>query len=447
MKFLIKNKTFLFALLLIFLFSYSPIIALTQQERQNLIYQIQQQILQLQAQLQAQNQLQNQTSVWCYDFNFNLSIGDSGLEVYNLKTALNKEGFLDASLINYNFDLNTYNAVVKFQEKYKSDILSPHKLKNGTGKVASSTRAKLNKIFSCSQLSGCNPSWACTEWSNCKNDKQTRRCTDSNNCKILLGKPQETQTCSVASVSILGNNIDKKLSVDYGDSIQISWSGNNIFSCSASGNWQGVKNILGVESSGFLDSSKVYNISCKDSSGEVVSDSLIVEVIMPEVEIKVNKKENSTDIFVGNYVDIEWNARGVKSCWAFGDWSGNKGLSGSELTGYLNSVKKYVYGISCISNKGTIIKKVDVNVENAVVDLKVNNLDANVSIEYNKSVNLKWTTSGVKSCIGLGDWQGTKKTSGSETIKNITGSKFYILECIDNLGNKISDSVSISTIW
>ncbi len=42
----------------------------------------------------------------------------------------------------------------------------------------------------------CVQNWQCTAWTACENSKQTRTCTDSNNCGVATNKPIETQSCS-----------------------------------------------------------------------------------------------------------------------------------------------------------------------------------------------------------------------------------------------------------
>lgn len=43
----------------------------------------------------------------------------------------------------------------------------------------------------------CTPSWNCDSWSSCTNGKQSRTCTDVNNCGTYSGKPATSQICSV----------------------------------------------------------------------------------------------------------------------------------------------------------------------------------------------------------------------------------------------------------
>jgi len=118
---------------------------------QALIAQLQAQIAQLQVQLRALIVQQQSGQTWCYTFNKNLKIDDSGPEIDMLATALSKEGLFSTARTYPNFDEYIASAVVQFQEKYASEILAPYNLKHGTGYVGPSTRAKLNKLYGCNQ--------------------------------------------------------------------------------------------------------------------------------------------------------------------------------------------------------------------------------------------------------------------------------------------------------
>ncbi|MDP3734821.1 MAG: PKD domain-containing protein [bacterium] len=84
---------------------------------------------------------------WCHTFNTNLSIGSGSDEVAHLIVALRKEKF-DVGDTDF-YDETIASAVTGFQEKYRSEILAPAGLKNGTGYVGGRTRAKLNTLYNC----------------------------------------------------------------------------------------------------------------------------------------------------------------------------------------------------------------------------------------------------------------------------------------------------------
>jgi len=169
------------------------------------IKQLQNQILLLQKQLA---DIQVVPSEWCHDFNVNLRIGDSGAEVTALQTALSKEG-LYTTEVTGTFDEYTASAVVAFQEKYASGILTPWRLAHGTGYVGSTTRTKLNQIYGCTAVVPITPTCQTLWWYN--NDhqycQQSQFCGDfmyaglytfktETECKTSLGEKSATCTDS-----------------------------------------------------------------------------------------------------------------------------------------------------------------------------------------------------------------------------------------------------------
>src|SRR3989344_4094958 len=84
---------------------------------------------------------------FCFNWNRNLRVEDVGEDVSALHRALALEGL--SNLTGRDFTEDTAGAVVSFQEKYAREILTPNGLRNGTGYVGASTRAKLNTLYAC----------------------------------------------------------------------------------------------------------------------------------------------------------------------------------------------------------------------------------------------------------------------------------------------------------
>ena len=151
----IKKLLFIIVFLGVFLITPFFVSAATIEELQAQIAALLKQISQLQVQIA---QIQGQTTaVWCHDFNVNLKIGDYGgkdSDVAYLIGALEKEGLLPLGTGGtagggVSITEKIASAVSGFQQKYKSEILTPLGLQYGTGYVGTATRAKLNKLYGC----------------------------------------------------------------------------------------------------------------------------------------------------------------------------------------------------------------------------------------------------------------------------------------------------------
>ncbi len=102
---------------------------------------IQQQVTSLQNRLA---EIRQEASEFYY-FSRNLKFGDYGIEVKKLQECLKMDKTIyPEGLVTGYFGNLTRQAVIRFQEKYAEEILTPWNIKHGTGFVGPTTRAKLN---------------------------------------------------------------------------------------------------------------------------------------------------------------------------------------------------------------------------------------------------------------------------------------------------------------
>jgi peptide/nickel transport system substrate-binding protein len=82
-----------------------------------------------------------------FKFTKNLEFGDKGNEVEKLQKCLAKfsDIYPSGEITGY-FGKQTREAVIKFQEKYRKDVLDPWNFSKGTGIVSKTTRKKLNEV-------------------------------------------------------------------------------------------------------------------------------------------------------------------------------------------------------------------------------------------------------------------------------------------------------------
>ncbi len=88
--------------------------------------------------------------------------------------------------------------------------------------------------------------------------------------------------------------------------------------------------------------------------------------------------------------------------------------------------------------------QIRVNARRPTVDLKANGSDGPITISYNTSATLSWTSTDANTCNASNGWTGSKApTGGSESTGNLTSSRTYDLTCNGPGGNG-SDNVTVN---
>ncbi|MEX0621393.1 MAG: PA14 domain-containing protein [Candidatus Woykebacteria bacterium] len=77
------------------------------------------------------------------------------------------------------------------------------------------------------------------------------------------------------------------------------------------------------------------------------------------------------------------------------------------------------------------------------VDIKANGSNGPITVQSGSDVTLSWISTDATSCTAADDWSGSKATSGSQTISNVTSNKKFTLSCTGS-GGSASDNVVVN---
>ncbi|MCA9325826.1 hypothetical protein KDA23_07275 [Candidatus Saccharibacteria bacterium] len=244
-------------------------------------------------------------------------------------------------------------------------------------------------------------------------------------------------------------------SIYIGNSSTLTWSASNSpTACSASGDWSGSKSSSGTQSTGTLNSTKVYyySLTCANAGGTGYATNVPVTVSLPPKPV-VSISSSPISITSGSSSNISWSAtNSPTSCVASGDWSGSKSSSGTFGTGTLTTVKTYSYTLSCSNAGGSDSATTTVNVSSGgpsakpVVTISV----SPASIGTGSSATISWSaTNSPTSCTASGSWSGSKSASGSASTGVISsaGTNTYTLSCTNAVGTgSSSDTLTIIAV-
>ena len=237
---------------------------------------------------------------------------------------------------------------------------------------------------------------------------------------------------------------DGPITIQSGQSATLSWSSSNATSCTVNpGSFTGVQN--SGTATGALTGTQQYMLICHGPNAAVGSDLVIVNVqqapTVPTVDLKLNGQDGPVSLTSGATGILSWTSQNATTCNASNGWVGMKNPNGSEYTAPLSS--NTTFTITCTGSGGTATDSVTVNVNQPAItaDIKANGQDGPITIAYNTSANISWTSTGANSCLVSPD--GFTGTSGSQSTGNLTNSRTYVLTCTNNTQTR-TDSVTVN---
>jgi hypothetical protein len=200
-------------------------------------------------------------------------------------------------------------------------------------RFSKSTKARLAFFLSLSMLlfgEGCN-----------HDDAATQDPADTANAERRA--PSVNLTVSPATVAA-------------GSAATLTWSTSAANTCTASGAWSGTKPVSGSQTTGPLNSSSVFILTCSGRWG--TGDDTATAAVTPADTTPppppaptVSLSASPTSVASGGTSTLSWSSTNATGCTASGAWSGAKAVSGSEQTAALSATSTFT--LSCTGAGGT----------------------------------------------------------------------------------------------
>ncbi len=309
--------------------------------------------------------------------------------------------------------------------------------------IQSGTSATISWISSNATSCSVSP----TGWSGTSGSQSTGGLTSSQtytlNCTGPGGNATDSVTVNVQAgnitADIKANGQDGPVTIQSGQSATISWTSQNATSCMVTpGSWSGTS---GSQSTGNLTNSQTYTVNCTGPGGNA-TDSVTINVQAGNVtaDIKANGQDGPVTVTFNSSATISWTSQNATTCSV--SPTGWTGTSGSQSTGNLASSQTYT--LTCNGPGGSATDSVTVNVSNApqvTADIKANNQDGPITINFNAFATITWTSTNATTCsVSPTGWTGA---SGSQSTGNLTFSQTYFLNC-SGQGGTATDSVVVN---
>jgi hypothetical protein len=114
--------------------------------------------------------------------------------------------------------------------------------------------------------------------------------------------------------------------VAQGDTVTLTWSTTNATECVAAQGWSGTKAVSGSETTGPLNATTTFELTCRGPGGSVTRSTTVTVVPPPTVTLDAS----ATTVSAPGTVTLSWSSSNATSCTASDGWDGARAPSGSE---------------------------------------------------------------------------------------------------------------------
>ena len=257
------------------------------------------------------------------------------------------------------------------------------------------------------------------------------------------------------TVDLQINGADAPVSLSSGETATLSWTSTNAVSCTASGVWSGSKVVSGTETVGPISAGGVYTITCENSAGVTISDSVTINFEeTPGDSTATCTLSASTVPAISANDTVIWTVGYTSNIAPTFVWSGTDGLSGNTNSATITyptdgtkdaTITLTAVGLNPILSCDSLTYVVDnTPAPLATVDLQVNGGNGPVAVTSGSTVDLSWTSTNAVSCTASGVWSGAKAVSGSEASSAIVADSAFTITCQNIDGVTVSDTVNVT---
>ena len=139
---------------------------------------------------------------------------------------------------------------------------------------------------------------------------------------------------------------------------------------------------------------------------------------------------------------LRWAGEYVDTCTASGAWTGERGTSGEEVVGPLDSESTFT--LACAGPNGFV--NASVTVEVAPPPLPTVVLSANpTEIAEGGTTRLSWESTSADGCLATGDWSGTLPANGRQDVGPLFDDAEFTLSCTGT-GGTVHRTVTVSVL-